>query len=257
MYVFISLFCWSWAAYLYGLASSAAIGRDLRVITNISALFMCPTGINFVLVYLEEVRALTSTEKLIKVWTWIVTILLVIPALYDLVGGTIFVGALPATPQISLAPHAGSWLPLILIFDAYGVLVIGYTLFRRVTYATSPIDRKQALVLFIGLTLGSILSATRWAAWYGYEELPVFGGLAVLLIVSSAFYNFRTYRMFDTRIAGSELLVFSMWTFAFFRILVDSTPESTLFDIVFFFIVLFLGATLFEVSVEVTISPSP
>lgn len=244
MYVFITLFAWSWVAYLYGLTSDPGIGRELRVVSAVALLFLFPSAINFAFVYLEEARPLTKLEQQIRIWSWGAAMFLLGIVSFDFFGGRLIVGDLSSSPQNALSPHAGPLLPVYIAFNVYAIIVTAYTLSKRVRAATSKIDRKQALILFVGLTVGSTLACLRWAPWYGYSVAPAVGGLAVLLLVSSAFYNFKTYQSFDTRLAGAELLVFALWTFSFFRILVDPTPAITVLDIIFFVIVLFLGATL-------------
>jgi signal transduction histidine kinase len=58
------------------------------------------------------------------------------------------------------------------------------------------------------------------------------------------FYAMRKYNLFNVRVIGAQLVVFTLWTFTFFRLLLDTSARDTLPDLVLFIIVLILGVLL-------------
>ena len=240
-YVMMSIIVWALFGFLYHTTPDLALARAYRVLSVIGIVAIAVASLDFAYVYLKEFRPLSKWEKLLQ---WVGVVAAVVFGLFligDLFGGRLVVGELLSSPKSALAPAAGVLLAWLIGFYCLVSAFSSIVLAKSARLAEDPVRRRQGQVIFVSVTLGLFLGATRFAPWYGLDFAPLLGGLAVPLFVFAAFYAIKQYGMFDVQVAIAQLLVFTIWTFTFVRALLAPDIQSAVPDILLFIAVLVLG----------------
>ena len=244
LYGFIAALVWGWCSFFYRATDDFGLAREFRVLASIGSLSITTLFVNFAFVYLQEERPLSRLEQMIRFTILGGAALLNLIFVSDLLGTRMLIGDFHVSPRQALAPDAGPFLWVVIGYQIIEAGVMAIALTARARLASSVRVRRQARLLFVGLTLGTALAFTRWTPWYGLDFMPMLGALAVPLFVGSAFVAIKSYRMFNVRMAAAELLVFIIWIFTFFRALLSSDVRSAIPDIILFPALIALGIVL-------------
>lgn len=244
--LFILMACtlWAWFGFLYQILPSIFWAREMRVISVIGIVWISVTEFHFASVYLNERMPLGRLTTFAR-WS-IIFVGTVLTGLLidDLLGTHWVVGALTLSQSVVLAPQAGPIMGVLIAFYILVTAVSGILLARRARAGIDERDKSQAEILFACITVGLALGGTRFVPWYGFDFYPFIGDIGFPMFVFGALYSIQRYRLFNVQAAAAQTLVFILWTFTFFRILLDPTLAAATPDIFIFVAVLVIGVFL-------------
>ncbi len=235
---------WAWFGFLYHTVPDISLAREMRVISVMGIVWISMTQIHFVVTYLGERvqinRITTTIRSLILACGTILSVILCA----DLFGSRLIVGDLVLPPSLVLAPNAGPLMGVLIAYYTVSTALSGALLAWRARAGTDEVDRRQALILFISMTIGLTLGGTRFTPWYGFDFYPLIGSIGFPMFVFAAFYSIKQYHLLNLQVAAAQLLVFALWAFTFFRALLNESLFEALPDIGLFIAVLVLGVFL-------------
>jgi signal transduction histidine kinase len=235
---------WSWFGFFYEIVSNIALARELRAVSVMGIVWLSMATINFALIYLEERRPIGAWEKGLYIAGLTGGAILTLLLGSDLFGTRFIVGDLTAPTNQVLAPHAGPLMAIVIVYYAFCIALSAVFFALRARAGKTHDDRRQAEIIFASLTVALVLGGTRFAPWYGFDFMPVLGGLGAPLFAYAAFYSIKRYQLLNLQVAVAQLLIFAIWTFTFFRILLSPSLKGAVPDIILFIAVLILGFSL-------------
>ena len=235
---------WSSFGFLYHIVGDVSLARGMRVLSVMGIVFISMSELNFALAYLgERVRTgrwALAAKRFVFWGGAFLTALLSI----DLLGGRTIVGDLLLPPDIALAPEAGPLMIVLIAYYSCSTAISGALLAWRVRSAVDETDRKQALLLFVSMTIGLTLGALRFTPWYGFDFYPLLGDIGFPLFTFAALYSIKRYHLLNIQVIAAQILIFLLWTFTFFRILLDTSIREAVPDIGLFIASVVLGILL-------------
>ncbi len=244
IYTFGAAAVWSWFGFLYHITSDLSFARDLRVVSVMGIIFINLSELNFALKYLQERVEMSATLRRIQEFFTGGALALLLVLLTDLLGTNFIVGELLEPSNIALAPQAGPFMVLLIGFYVACISFSGYLLALRARHATDEADRRQALILFVSMTIGLFLGGTRFSPWFGIDFYPLVGNIGYPIYVFVAIYAIRQYKLLNLQVAAAQFLILVLWTFTFFRILLSPSLMAAVPDIGLFLASLVIGVLL-------------
>ena len=243
---------WSWFGFLYEVVSDLALARELRVVSVMGIAWISMAMIHFSLSYLEERVPLSRRTRNMMLFIVAGGAFLTLALINDLFGGRLVVGDLLLPTDQALAPNAGPLFSIVVAYYASCVAISAAVLARRARAGADAGDRHQAELIFLTLPIALTLGGTRFAPWYGFDFQPLLGAFGVPLFAFVALYSIKRYKLFNAEVAAAQLLIFALWTFTFFRMLLNLESETAIFDVGFFVAVLALGVFLLRsITIEI------
>ncbi len=132
--------------------------------------------------------------------------------------------------------------PLIGYFFA-GAFYTGWTIWRAKKGAP-PHVRTQVNIMLGSIFGGLLIGGTRFATWYSLSFPPVLFALAPFVFIGGTFYAITRHELFKIKVAITQLLVFGIWTLAFFRVLLADTWNARIIEGSFLVALVILGVLL-------------
>lgn len=244
MYTFASATLWAWFGFFYHIVESIELARQLRVASVVGIVLLNLSELNFAYLYLQERFTVTPWIRRIRnAFQWFAYGLLAVLAI-DFFGGRFIVGALLEPSNVALAPQAGPLMAVLIGFYVACTTFAGYLLAHRARAASDDADRNRALILFFSMTVGLFLGGTRFTPWYGFDFYPMVGSIGYPMYVFASIYAIRQYKLLNLEVAAAQLIIFMLWTFTFFRMLLNPSVEAAIPDIGLFIAVIILGVFL-------------
>lgn len=242
--VMLALIVWSWFGFLYHLTEDLELARTFRVISMMGIVAIGAAMFDFAFFSIGLKRRLRALEKSMYVLSVVVAAALIAFLALDLTGRQNLVGFLHGSPNVILAPNAGPYLWMVILYYAGAGVLSGFVGAIAARLENDHSARRRMQILFASSTLAMLLGGTRFAPWYGYDFLPFLGALAIPSFAVSTVYAIRNYKMFSTQVVAAQLFLFLLWAFTFFRVLLNDTLRSAVPDIILFLSVLILGVFL-------------
>lgn len=245
-WAFALVMLWGWFGFFSALAADAGkmeLARDLRIISIIGNTLMATLFTRFAFVYKQEHTPLTKRERYYLEAYIFVGLAIVAFAVSDLlfdmstIIGEFLLGA--ATPVRGPVFHA---------FVAYwylGGATIAYMMHRRFSKESSSAKR-GGIILMTTIMVALITGGFGYLPWYEIY-IPIFGTLRALAVPAfavGAFYAMSTHNIFNFRVAAANVFVFAIWSFLFFRILLNPSFKDSLTDIYLLVALVILGVLL-------------
>ncbi|MFA7309789.1 MAG: ATP-binding protein, partial [Candidatus Paceibacterota bacterium] len=241
---FAAAFVWSAFGFLYHIVPDLGLARDMRILSVMGIVLICMSEINFALVYLsdrvEPGRLARMARQFVLGGGTILNALLIA----DLFGTRFIVGELTLPTDVVLAPTAGPLMAVLIAYYIVSTATSGAFLAWSARVATDETSRRQALILFASMTVGLALGGTRFTPWYGFDFYPIVGDIGFPLFTFSLFYTIKRYHLLNLEVAAAQLFIFVLWTFTFFRLLLDPTWKDAIPDIGLFVAAVVLGILL-------------
>ena len=235
---------WAWFGFLYHIVPDMWLARELRVVSVMGIVWLSMSEVHFAAVYLTERVKLGTLAELARRFILGFGVVLTGILAADLFGTRFIVGDLLASPNVVLAPEAGPIMAIVIGFYAVSIAVSGAFLAWRARAGIDRTDQTQALLLFVSMTIGLVLGGTRFTPWYGFDFYPLVGDIGFPLTAFSMLYGIQRYHLFNVQVVAAQTLVFALWTFTFFRLLLNPSPVAAIPDIALFVTVLILGVFL-------------
>lgn len=235
---------WASFGFLYHVVSDLSLARDMRVLSVMGIVFICMAELNFATVYLNERVQMGRWALLAKRFVYTSGSVLVAILCIDLVGGRFIVGDLLLPPDVVLAPTAGPLMIVLIAFYALSVGISAALIASRARHATDESDRTQAVLLFVGMTVGLTLGGLRFTPWFGFDFYPLLGDVGFPLFTFAVLYSIKRYHLLNLQVIAAQILIFLLWTFTFFRILLDTSFRDAVPDIGLFIASVVLGILL-------------
>lgn len=235
---------WAWFGFLYHIVPGLDLAREMRVISVMGIVWLCMSEMYFAVVYLSERVKRGRISNAVSVFVYAGGAALSSLLLADFFGAQFIVGDLLYLPATVLAPHAGPLMSVLIAYYIVSTGLSGVLLAWRARAGTGEADRRQALILFVSMTVGLALGGTRFTPWYGFDFYPLVGSIGFPLFVLASFYSIRQYYLLNLQVAAAQLLVFALWSFTFFRVLLNPSLSAAIPDIGLFVAVLILGVFL-------------
>lgn len=173
--------------------------------------------------------------------------------LYILVGLLIFataspdffvadVFAVPGGREVTLLPYGKFLFAVFFSFFFFGAAAVLWRRFR----VSGGILRAQYAYILGGILVPGIFGVifNLILPFAGDHGLIWLGPLFLFLMVAAIGYAMLKHHLFDIKIIATELLIFSIWTFLFIRVLVANTIEQRLVDAGLLVLVIFFGILL-------------
>lgn len=243
---------WAWFGFLYHIVPDISLARGLRVVSVIGIVWMNILEMNFAVIYASERMRIDGFTNIVRWLVFVGGAIFTGLLLSDLFGTRYIVGALSLPPSQVLAPDAGPLMILLVLYYIWSTSMSGILLALRARAGLNDADRRQAVVLFASITIGLALGGTRFTPWFGFDFYPLVGDIGFPLFAFSALYSVRRYGLLNVQVAAAQILVFLLWTFTFFRMLINPSVSAALPDIGLFLAVLVLGMFLLRSVVNET-----
>ena len=240
-YTLLAITVWAWFGFAYHLVQDADIARNLRIVSIIGIVWVGIMNVNLAYIYAREALGNVTWATLVRRGVFVCGTALSLLMLLDLFGAHLFVGVLAGDPSEVLAPSAGPLFTLLVAFYALAIVITALLFMARIAIDADPKVRRQSEILFASIVLALTLGGTRFTPWYGFDFLPLLGALPMPLFAFAAFYSIKTYRLLNIEIAAAQILIFVIWTFTFFRILLNPSLVAAIPDLGLFVAVFILG----------------
>ena len=235
---------WAWFGFLYHIVPDIWLAREMRVISVMGIVWISMTEMHFTAVYLSERVPIGRLVSAVRMGVLIAGSVLTALLFADLFGTRFVVGSLSLPPDQVLAPEAGPLMLVLVLYYSVSTALAGVFLAWRAHAGIDRSDRLQALLLGTSMTVGLALGGTRFTPWFGFDFYPLVGGLGFPLFSFAALYSIQRYHLLNVQVAAAQILVFALWTFTFFRALINPSLRAALPDIGLFLTVLVLGVFL-------------
>ncbi|MHB8710578.1 MAG: sensor histidine kinase [Minisyncoccota bacterium] len=234
---------WAWFGFLYGIVPNLALARDMRAISVMAAVWIVMLYVNFSTIYLEERVPVGRWGKSIRLFWTIGGALLSLILIGDLFGGRLIIGGLVESPNRVLAPSAGPLMIVLIAFHALCLAISAVLFARRARASIDESDRRQVEIIGFSWTIALIFGDSRLITFYGFDHplLVFMAAIAVPIFVFATFYSIKRYKLLNIQVVVTQILIFALWAFTFFRILLDKTLAAAIPDIGLFVAVLVLG----------------
>jgi signal transduction histidine kinase len=246
-WAFLGVMVWGWFGFFSALAADAGsmeLARSLRIVSLTGNVVMAALFMRFAFVYKHEHTPLTPNEKhLLQVFAipaYIFVACLISDYLLDtsLVIGPFFEGA--------ITPERGPVMDLFMLgYWWFCGGVIAFMMHRRYSKEQGS-ARRGGIVLMSTIMVAVVTGGMGFAAWYDIVT-PIFGTLRALAVPAfavGAFYAMHSHNIFNVRVAAANIFVFAIWSFLFFRILLNPSFEDSLTDIYLLIALVILGVVL-------------
>jgi len=235
---------WAWFGFLYHVVPGLSLAREMRVVSVMGIVWISMSQMNFAIAYLTERVRLGRVADAIRYFAFAVGVALTSLLFADMFGTRFIVGALLLPADIALAPSAGPLMGLLVLFFYSSIAFSAVLLAWRARESIDEADRRQAIILFVSMTVGLTLGGTRFTPWYGFDFYPLVGDIGFPLFVFATFYAIKRYHLLNREVAAAQLFIFTLWTLSFFRFLLDTTAQAMVVDGGFFLAALVLGVFL-------------
>lgn len=233
------LMMWSWFGFFYQLTDNVELARQLRIVSLIGETLFLALFVRFGFIYKAQAVPHTARERLLLQGVYYVTAAFVTLFIFDMFGSQFIVGyVLPG----ALAPFRGPFFDQFALFYAGCASVLGFIMWRRITVETGTV-RRGGLILLGTMIAALMIGAGGFATWYGINApiLALLRALAVPLLGVGAFYAMSNYSVFNLRVAAANFFVFAMWSFLFFRILLNPSFRNAVPDVLLLAALIVLG----------------
>ncbi|MGD0576580.1 MAG: ATP-binding protein [Candidatus Staskawiczbacteria bacterium] len=128
-------------------------------------------------------------------------------------------------------PDPGILYGVYLIYSYFFLVIYSIFLLAK-EYSASEGERKaQMIYVLIGSFVGFGGGVFNFFLWYNIP-IPPYGNFLVALYPFFLGYAIIKYRLFDIKIATTEILVFIMWLFLIIRTLISETSQELLINII-------------------------
>ncbi len=241
----VGLVVWAWFGFFSAIAAddhSMQIARQLRLIGVIGNILFLVLFVRFAFIYKAEREPLTSGEQLaLKGYTFAGAAFIAL-AVFDIFGGQTLVGTFfPNT----VSPIRGSMFEIFVIYYLCNIPLIA-TMMRRRLLRESGSVRRGGVILLSTMMFSVLLGSTGFLPYFGITvpALTLLRGLAVPLFGVGAFYAMSTHNIFNFRVAAANTFVFAIWSFLFFRILLNPSLSAAVPDILLLAALIVLGVLL-------------
>lgn len=232
---------WAWFGFFYHIVSDMALAREMRVLSVMGIVLICITEMHFAVTYLSERVAIGRIARIIRNAVFAVGASMILLLIADLIGTRFVVGELHQSPYIALAPQAGPLMAVLIAFYMLSTALSGILLAWRARAGKDDTDRRQAMLLFVSMTVGLFIGGTRFTPWYGFDFYPLFGDIGFPMFTFAALYTITRYRLLNLEVAAAQSLVFVLWAFTFFRILLAPSLTAAVPDIMLFSAAVVIG----------------
>ncbi|MBP9757750.1 MAG: HAMP domain-containing histidine kinase, partial [Candidatus Pacebacteria bacterium] len=237
---------WGWFGFSSAIAAEHAnmeLAREMRILSFVGNVLLTALFVRFAVIYRTELVPLQRVERLTHQIVSLCAAAFVTLLMMDLfVGTTTVVGVFY---QGAVTPIRGPFFDIFVLYYCVAIVVI-YLLMRvRVAQETGPSHRGH-VILLAAMTFGSSAGIAGYAAWYELYS-PILTGIRALAVPSlsfSAFYAMSTHKIFNVRVAAANAFVFAIWTFLFFRILLNGSLADSIADIMLLAALILLGILL-------------
>ncbi len=237
---------WAWCGFASAVVAedmNMEFARQLRMLSMLGNIVLAALFVRFALVYKSEREPLTHAERILQAVCILSAAALSLFTLSDaFLGTTLMAGVfLPG----AAAPMIGPFFDVFVLYYCLCILAIYFIMRRRIALEIGP-SRRGHLILFIAMVVGASAGVAGFAAWYGVFWPPLTGvrALAMPLLAVSAFYAMSSHNLFNIRVAAANVFVFAIWTFLFFRILLNPSFSDSIADISLLAALIVLGVLL-------------
>jgi signal transduction histidine kinase len=237
---------WAWLGFASSIAfdhGHLELARVLRVASLIGNVLLAILFVRFARVYKADRLPISKGERITyDIFVLAAAAFVVFLSMDAFLGSALMVG--PYLPQ-SVTPLPG---PMMLIFQIYYVLCIAAIfvfMHARVLVEDGP-SRRGHIILLYAMTIGASCGVGGFFAWYGIyiPGLSVVRALAVPLLAVGSFYAMSSHNIFNIRVAAANVFVFAIWSFLFFRILLNESFAESMPDIMLLGALILLGVLL-------------
>ena len=235
---------WAWFGFLYHIVPGISLAREMRVISVMGIVWISMTEMHFATVYLSERVPIGRLVSAVRTGVLVAGSVLTALLFADLFGTQFVVGSLSLPLDQVLAPEAGPLMLVLVLYYSVSTALAGVFLAWRAHAGIDRSDRLQALLLGTSMTIGLALGGMRFTPWFGFDFYPLVGGMGFPLFSFAALYSIQRYHLLNVQVAAAQILVFALWTFTFFRALINPSLRAALPDIGLFVTVFILGVFL-------------
>lgn len=142
-------------------------------------------------------------------------------------------------------PNAGPMYKYALVYF-FGTFIAGfYILFKFIRTTQDNILKRQAKFVFGGVIIAMLGGSTNYLLLYNVG-IPPFGTILIAAYIIPMFYAVARYKIFNIKVIITQLVVFTIWAFLFFRIFFSSTITEFVVNVLFLLLVIFFGMFLIK-----------
>ena len=139
-------------------------------------------------------------------------------------------------------PLPGPLYILYLLLFSVHVIIASSLLYRK--YRTSSgVEKKQTLMLLVGITLTFIGGSSNYFLWYNIPVAPWGNGLASAYAIFSV-YAIMRYKFLDVRVVAAEIFTGALLVLAIIDVFLSQNTTEMVVHITAFIIMLFFGIML-------------
>lgn len=241
----VGLMVWAWFGFFSAIAADSYqmdLARQLRLVGLAGNALFLILFVRFSFVYKAALAPLTHAERLVRSFYTYCGAAFIVLAGLDILGAH---SLMEVFVQNTAAPLRGPMLDVFLLYYIANVPVIAIMMRRRFLQEQGS-SRRGGVILLSTMALSVVFGSMGFLPYYGITIpfLTLLRGLAVPLFGVGAFYAMSSHNIFNVRVAAANAFVFAIWSFLFFRILLNPSFTASLPDIYLLIALVVLGVLL-------------
>jgi signal transduction histidine kinase len=237
---------WGWVGFASTIAlehEHLALARELRIVSIAGNVLLAILFVRFARIYKSERVATTKREQAtFDIFVLTAAAFVVLLCMDLLFGSAIMIG-----PYLvdAVTPLPGPMMPIFQLYYILCIVLIYIFMRSRVAIEDSS-SRRGHVILLYAMTVGASCGIGGFFAWYGIyvPGLSVIRALAVPLLALGSFYAMTSHNIFNVRVAAANVFVFAIWSFLFFRILLNASLSDSFADVLLLGALIILGVLL-------------
>jgi len=237
---------WSLFGFMFHLSGDNWTNARIFKIVSVIFIPLLTSGLNnfAIIFYKSVVPSDPHTFRVAKAISYSFALVVVFILLLDLSRFSGLVVGLNPGNLLPLAPEPGPLIGLLMGHFFIGALFTGYMFFRS-RRGTDRGVRMQTNIMLGSVFIGLLAGGLRFATWF---DLPIsnLSALAAPIFFIGVFYAITRHKLFNIKVIVTEIIIFIIWAFLFFRILLSDSIKAAATDSVLFAIIIVLGIFLIK-----------
>lgn len=251
-YIGLAILWWGIFGYLFHATPSLELGYDFRVLSLVGNVFILWSALAFTFFYIKEEQPLPTSHRRTIFALIAAGVPIIFLLISDLFNTGYVVKEISVSPREVLAPVPG---PFLIVLAGYFLTVtaaVGAILLSSVRREENARRKKQTRFMSTAIVLALLFGSLGFLPWYGIDLEPLLflRALAVPLFAVASLYAISNYRFLNLQIVATEIFVYAIWTFMFFRIFLHESLGEAVPDIFLGIVILILGVFLIRSAIR-------
>lgn len=237
---------WGWFGFAAAIAAehgSMEFARSLRAASMAGNVLLAILFVRFARIYKADRIPAHRTERVLFDVGVLAAAAFIVFLCIDVFLGT----ATTMGPffRNTVTPIRGPMFDLFVVYYCLCIAAIYVLMKQRVALEHGPTRRGHVILLY-AMTIGASAGVAGFVAWYGISDplITAIRAFAMPLLAVGSFYAMSSHNIFNFRVAAANVFVFAIWTFLFFRILLNPSLSDSVPDMLLLAALIVLGVLL-------------